>query len=79
MITIFGSRKPPTTLMRAKINLLAMTQLFIIFWSTFFGFGNANPTATDIQQHNGTVHSTQQVDDSTLWKDDGLTAPQKGG
>jgi hypothetical protein len=56
-----------------------MTQLFIIFWSTFFGFGNANPTATDIQQHNGAVHSTQQVDDSTLWKDDGLTAPQKGG
>jgi hypothetical protein len=56
-----------------------MTQLFIIFWSTFFGFGNANPTATDIQQHNGTVHETQQVENTNWWKDDGVTETQKGG
>jgi hypothetical protein len=56
-----------------------MTQLFIIFWSTFFGFGNANPTATDIQQHNGTAYETEQVDESNLWKDDAITSGQKGG
>ena len=61
-----------------------MTQLFIIFWSTFFGFGNVTPTNTDIQQYNGQIefHQTQDIDQSDWMKDsgsDGNGSAQKGG
>lgn len=62
-----------------------MTQLFIIFWSTFFGFGNATPTTTDIQQYNGNIenHQYQDVNESNWFKDDsssdGNGHDQKGG